>query len=355
MKKTRFITIVTAAALLVLASCKPIEDPLAHLTDGVTVTTRTPDYISGTTAVCGAEVTAEDDGLLIEIGVCWSKSGNPTIDNNVMKSPKFSQPYTCLMTNLEPNTKYHVRGYAKYGTEYCYGDEKTFTTTNDTIAFPNLLTTTPATNITGTGFTAGGNLATIDHNLNFRIYGICYSTSPTPTADENSQSVWDYYYFFTNPFQIHVYDLLPNTQYYYRAFVGYYENGDSYDFIYGDILTLTTPDTPLELEVYTNHCYYDYWDNTIAASGEIYCNKPEVINQVGFCYSIENEFPQYESDMISTVATPTGSWNWQNFYGSLQNLSANNKYYIRSFARYSTGNMTDSIKYGNVVSVNTYY
>ena len=127
MKKTRFITLMAAALVLVMTACKQTEDPIAHLTDGIVVTTADPNFISSSTASCGAEVTADDFGLMIEIGVCWSKSEKPTIDNNVMKSHKCSEPYVCLLTNLEPNTVYHVRGFVKYGTEYCYGEDKTFT------------------------------------------------------------------------------------------------------------------------------------------------------------------------------------------------------------------------------------
>ena len=38
------------------------------------------------------------------------------------------------------------------------------------------------------------------------------------------------------------------------------------------------------------------------------------------------------------------------FNSYISNLSANSKYYVRSYARY----MTDSIKYGNIVTVDTY-
>ncbi|MBR2771742.1 MAG: hypothetical protein IKD78_06980, partial [Bacteroidales bacterium] len=116
MKKTNFLTLIAATVMLAMAACKPVDDPLAHLTDGVTVTTADPTFITGRTASCGTEVTADDAGLLIEIGVCWSKSEKPTVENNVMKTHKCSEPYTCMLTNLEPNTKYCVRGFVKYGT-----------------------------------------------------------------------------------------------------------------------------------------------------------------------------------------------------------------------------------------------
>ena len=346
MKKTHFLTMVTAAVLLALAACKP--DPLNHLTDGVTVTTQTPEYISGTAAILGAEVTAEDDGLLLELGVCWSLTEKPTIDDRCLKTYKYSQPFTCFADHLEPNTTYHVRGFAKYGTEYCYGEEKTFTTLNDTIgSFPGVLTTTPAHDISAYGFVAGGSLASTDINFNFQRFGICIGESPDLTINNCEYYVEDPMYYFTNPFQIYIDGLYPNTQYYYRAFMAYGEYGH-YEYIYGDVLSLTTPVVPFELELYTYYPYYSWGGNYIEVEGYLSCNKPEVIDQVGFCYSDTNEFPQFESDLHTTVATPIGEW--YNFGSYIYDLSANTKYYIRSYARY----MTDSIKYGNVVSIDTY-
>ena len=149
MKKIHFLTMVTAAMLLALAACKP--DPISHLTDDVTVVTKTPEYISDNAAVCGAEVTANNNGLLLELGVCWSKGEKPTVDDQSSKTYKCSQPYTCFIDNLEPNTEYHVRGFAKYGTEYCYGDEKTFITLAAG-SQTGFLTTTPAQNISAYDF-----------------------------------------------------------------------------------------------------------------------------------------------------------------------------------------------------------
>ena len=103
MKKIHFLTMVTAAVLLALAACK--SDPISHLTDGVTVVTKTPEYISDNAAVCGAEVTANDNGLLLELGVCWSKNEKPTVDDQCSKTPKCSQPYMCFPNR---NFKTHI-------------------------------------------------------------------------------------------------------------------------------------------------------------------------------------------------------------------------------------------------------
>ena len=350
MKKTRFITLMAAALVLVMTACKQTEDPIAHLTDGIVVTTADPNFISGSTASCGAEVTADDAGLLIEIGVCWSTSANPTIDDNVMKSYKCSKPYNCLLTNLEPNTKYYVRGFVKYGTEYFYGSEKTFTTFGDDVPATSPVTTLEPTEITYWTFIAGAKVEPFGVS-NFTV-GICYSTRPEFTIEDCEGYDFGSYNNETNVYEVYCDGLSPNTQYYYRAFVGYNDGSGYYNnYFYGEILSFTSPDMPFILDLETYNAYYSGmasgWDY-IVAYGCVQCNQPEVLNQIGFCYSTDNEYPQYESDLHTTVATPTGEW--YEFNSHIYNISANRKYYIRSYAIYKT----DSIKYGNVVWVDTY-
>ena len=350
MKKTCFLTLMAAALLWMLPSCKPTEDPMSNLADKVTVATAEPNFVTSRTATCGAEVTAENAGLLIEIGVCWSKSANPTVDDNVMKSYKCSKPYNCLLTNLEPNTKYYVRGFVKYGTEYCYGNEKTFTTFGDDVPATSPVTTLEPTEITYWTFIAGAKVEPFGVT-NYTV-GICYSTRPEFTIEDCEGYDFGSYNNETNVYEVYCDGLSPNTQYYYRAFVGYNDGSGYYNnYFYGEILSFTSPDMPFILDLETYNAYYSGmasgWDY-IVAYGRVQCNQPEVINQVGFCYSTDNEYPQYESDLHTTVASPTGEW--YEFNSHIQNISANRKYYIRSYAIYKT----DSIKYGNVVWVDTY-
>ena len=350
MKKIHFLTMVTVAMLLALASCKPIDDP-KELTKGVKVITATPTFITGHTASCAAEVTAEDAGLLLELGVCWSLSENPTVENNVMKSHKCSQPYTCLLTNLEPNTIYHVRGFAKYGTEYCYGEDKTFTTLGTDAPSASPVTTIEATEITYWTFIAGAKVEPFGVT-NFSV-GICYSTRPEFTMEDCEGYEFGSYNNETNIYEVYCDGLSPNTQYYYRAFVAYNDGSGYYNnYFYGEILSFTTPEVPfvLNLETYYPDFYGgNNWGRDIIAYGGGYCTNLQLIDQIGFCYSKDNEYPQYESDLFTIAATPTGDMHFE-FSSYISNLSANTKYYIRSYARY----MTDSVKYGNVVSFETY-
>lgn len=350
MKRTSFFKILLAiTALSVLPSCGPDEDPLAHLTDGVHVTTSQPDCITAYTATCGAQVTANDNGLLIELGICWSMYENPTIDNFVSKTYKCSEPFVGFMTNLEPNTEYHVRGYAQYGTEYVYGEDRTFTTREiDPSSSP--VTTMAAYDITANSFTCEIQMEPFGA-INWLV-GICYSQNTDFTMDNCEGYFQGQFLQNDNLYQYACYchGLKANTTYYYRAFVAYpdsYNSGYN-NYFYGEIMSVTTLDIPLSLSLYTYYPYYYNYDNHIEASGRLECNKPEVINEVGFCYSNTNEYPQFESDFHTTAGTPTGEW--YDFSSNIYNLSANSKYYIRSYARY----LNDSVSYGNIEQVYTY-
>lgn len=328
--------------LLALASCKPVDDP-QQVTKNVVVTTADPAFITSGTATLGAEVTADDAGLLLELGVCWSKTGIPTIDGQCAKTYRCSQPYQCFIASLEPNTQYHVRGFAKYGTEYCYGDEKTFTTLGSDAPSASPVTTLEATEITYESFCAAYSI--VPFGVTNYTAGLIYSTNPDLTLENCEGIKTGYYDSETDSYLVCCYDLTPNTKYYYRAFVEYYTD-DQPAYFYGEVLSLTTPEMPFIINLETLEPEY-YWSYYTIAHGRIECTMPEVVDQLGFCYSKDNEYPQFESDFHTTAATPTGNWHWYEFDSYIDNLSAHTKYYIRSYARYKT----DSIKYGNVVSI----
>jgi hypothetical protein len=252
---------------------------------------------------------------------------------------------------LEPNTIYHVRGYAKYGTEYCYGEDKTFTTLGTDAPSVSPVTTIEATEITYWTFIAGAKVEPFGVT-NFSV-GICYSTHPEFTMEDCEGYEFGSYNNETNIYEVYCDGLSPNTQYYYRAFVAYNDGSGYYNnYFYGEILSFNTPEVPfvLNLETYYPDFYGgNNWGRDIIAYGGGYCTNLQLIDQIGFCYSKDNEYPQYESDLFTIAATPTGDMHFE-FSSYISNLSANTKYYIRSYARY----MTDSVKYGNVVSFETY-
>lgn len=116
------VTIMLISATLFVAGCR------REYSNDVRVTTYTPRDITGTTATCGGDVIVTQGLTLTEIGVCWSTERKPTAEDAHLSTTDWEVPYVCTLTNLTPNTKYHVRAYALRGLEYYYGDDKTFTT-----------------------------------------------------------------------------------------------------------------------------------------------------------------------------------------------------------------------------------
>ena len=117
------------AAVVFTAGCnKPEDEPNNDETVTVTVTTITPSDITTKTAVCGAEVVVSEGVTLEELGVCWGFQENPTASEEHLSTAQWNEPFTCKLTELKPNTVYHVRAYAKKGSDFYYGADKRFTT-----------------------------------------------------------------------------------------------------------------------------------------------------------------------------------------------------------------------------------
>ncbi len=96
--------------------------------DDVRVTTYTPQDVTQTSARSGGDVIVTQGLSLNEIGVCWSTSSKPTVEDAHLSTANWSEPYVCTITGLESGTLYHVRAYALRGLEYYYGEDKSFTT-----------------------------------------------------------------------------------------------------------------------------------------------------------------------------------------------------------------------------------
>lgn len=66
-----------------------------------------------------------DGGVpVLECGVCWSETENPTIGDNQMVAEVCTSTFSIVMSGLEANTTYHIRAYATNEYGIGYGEDK---------------------------------------------------------------------------------------------------------------------------------------------------------------------------------------------------------------------------------------
>lgn len=118
MKELAAIMLMTV--VFVTIGCSPEKE--------VKVKTATPRDITMTTAVCEASVEASEGVTLTELGFCWDTTKDPVANNNHLFTANCNTPYEDTIKGLMSGTEYHVRAYAYDGTDYYYGEDKSFTT-----------------------------------------------------------------------------------------------------------------------------------------------------------------------------------------------------------------------------------
>ena len=90
------------------------------------VTTNNVTNITSNSATCGGNVTDDGGSMVIERGVCWSTSQNPTIEDDHSNSGTGMGSFSLNLTGLATNTLYYYRAYATNSAGTAYGTEKAF-------------------------------------------------------------------------------------------------------------------------------------------------------------------------------------------------------------------------------------
>ena len=92
------------------------------------LTTLEATSINLRSATVGGNVTDDGGSDVVERGICYSTSANPSISNKKIVCGCGLGEFTCDLTDLEKNTKYYVRAYAINSIGISYGNEIKFTT-----------------------------------------------------------------------------------------------------------------------------------------------------------------------------------------------------------------------------------
>ncbi len=183
--------------------------------------------ISYTTATVEANVTSDGGADVIERGVCYSTSKNPTISNEVVQYGKGIGKFSVSLKDLIAGKTYYVRAYAKNKKGVAYGSSLSFTTLE--YGLP-IVETLAVTNISFASATVGGSVVS-DGGLNVIARGICYSLNENPTINDRYIVSGD----GLGKFTINLEGLTDETTYYIRAYAK-----NSNGIAYGEQISFTT-------------------------------------------------------------------------------------------------------------------
>lgn len=287
------------------------------------VTTTTPSNISTNSATCGGKVVSDGGAAIIQRGVCYSTSQNPTTSNSVITCGTGTGEFSCLLTGLSENTKYYVKAYAINSVGTSYGDQKTFKTTSGgggggSSTAPTVTTTTP-TDVTSSTAKCGGNV-TSDGGDPVTERGVCYSTSQNPTTSSTVVKSGS----GTGSFTCNLTGLSANTTYYVRA---YAING--VDTSYGTQKSFTTTNNITKPTV-TTTAATNVSTNSATCGGNVTSDGGANVTARGVCWSTS------QNPTISNQHTNDGTGTGQ-FTSTITGLSANTTYYVKAYATNSAG------------------
>jgi uncharacterized protein (TIGR02145 family) len=95
-----------------------------------TVSTLPIGNITSNSATGGGSINTTDIGSILQRGLCWNTSQNPTTANFITNEGAEIGSFNSNLTGLMANTLYYVRAYAITSEGTAYGNQVSFTTVN---------------------------------------------------------------------------------------------------------------------------------------------------------------------------------------------------------------------------------
>ena len=279
----------------------------------------TKDPVANSTNSLFCSATIQDDGgsVVLEKGFCYSTISNPTTTNSTVMSSGTTNDFSATINNLQSNTTYYIRAFARNNTGIGYGNQIVI---NSSSNYLPAITTLPYSGLSYTSVISGGSIQSNILNLAITSKGLCWNTSPNPTVANNILTVGNN---SSADYNLTINNLQPNTTYYMKA---YYQSGT--DYIYGNEISFTTRSRTLA----TLRTLDISMINPTSANlgGNILDDGGSNIIAKGICWGIAPN-PGLNDSVI------LGSGAGNNFFVTVSGLSPVTRYYVRSFATNSSG------------------
>lgn len=274
------------------------------------VSTNEVREVTATGATCVGKV-IDDGGIgLIKRGVCWGLNENPDINGSHLADDEATiGMFSIAITNLNPNTTYHVRCYATNDKGTSYGEDLSFVTVEGLPA----VTTSEVSNITATSAKGGGRV-TDQGASSVTARGVCWSTHHNPTLDDHYANTGS----GVGTFTANMTSLTFYTTYYVRAYA-VNSQGTSYGSEVSFVTSFPSP------TVFTSQVTGISWTSA-TGGGNVTNDGGAEVTERGICWSTSPN-PNINNSHNSS-GNGIGSFSVE-----MTGLTSGTTYYVRAYAK----------------------
>lgn len=125
MKAIKFINFSAFCAVLFCIAISSCEEKIDN---NIVISTSEVTNVGYSSVTCGGVISSDGGELITNRGVCWSKSGTPTINDRKTSDGAGAGRFISIINDLEPETTYYVRAYATNKNGINYGNAFSFKT-----------------------------------------------------------------------------------------------------------------------------------------------------------------------------------------------------------------------------------
>jgi len=276
-------------------------------------------------------VTADFEGNISDIGTtnvtirgfCWNTEGNPSrSDYNKEVSGTFgSGTFVEENIKLSPGTKYYVKAYAENTSGISYGNEISFTTSEETGEGLDIKTT-EISDVTSDGAKIGGEVIS-NGGSQITERGICWSETSPPDIEDNRLAAGSV---GLGAFTIQITKLASGTKYYVRA----YADQDNL-ITYASTKDFTTSSSAPSIPTITTGDISFVTSNSAKCGGNVTSHGGAVIMARGVCWSTASP------PTIDDTCQPDNYSELGVFTSRITGLIPGTKYYVKAYVKNSAG------------------